>query len=206
MVLYKYMQEINLSGKIFGRLEVMYKDGRNKANRPLWLCQCDCGNRISLTKNALTTGNTKSCGCLFKELLIKRQTTHGKSDTLTYRIWQDMKDRCINPKHHCYDNYGGRNIKVCDHWLSFENFLKDMGEKPEGLTLDRTNNDIGYCKKNCNWVTIQDQSRNKRSTLRYTYKGETKCLKEWADVFDINYQTLHSRINRGMTFINAIKK
>lgn len=181
-------------GKEFGRLIVIKRMGRDKNNYPLWQCKCACGNYVLQTVNHLTTGNSKSCGCLRKELQIKRQTTHGKTKTLTYRIWQDMKDRCSNSKHQSFKNYGGRGILVCKRWLKFDNFLKDMGEKPEGLSIDRIKNNRGYYKNNCHWATRNYQSRNKRSNRIITFNGKTQCLSDWARELSLPTVTLWSRI------------
>lgn len=90
--------------------------------------------------------------------------THGKSRTKTYKIWTAMKCRCLNPYDERYMDYGGRGITVCKSWLKFENFIADMGEKPNGLTLEREDNNKGYSPKNCVWATPKTQARNKRSS------------------------------------------
>lgn len=102
---------------------------------------------------------------------MKFQTTHGKSNTPEYRSWAHMKERCFNPKHHAYDQYGGRGITVCARWLQFENFLADMGERPKGMTLDRfPNNDGNYEVSNCRWATPSQQQINKRPYPRASRK------------------------------------
>lgn len=138
----------------------------------IWLCQCDCGNTINVPINSLTSGNTRSCGCLFKEKSresIKKaiNITHGLTKrgmkiTKEYRAWGSMNNRCSNPRHKQFDNYGGRGIKVCERWKSFEVFLADMGTSNPGTTLERIDNNLGYCKDNCKWATITEQNRNKR--------------------------------------------
>lgn len=190
------MKKLDIKNRKFGRLLVLKEVGINKNLRPTWKCLCDCGNIKITTVNKLTTGNTQSCGCLHKELLLKRITTHGKSNTLTYRIWQDIKDRCLNPKHHSFINYGARGIKVCKDWEKFENFLKDMGEKPKGLSIDRIDNNKGYSKKNCHWATRYEQSRNKRNNKFITFNGKTQCISDWAKELNISQVTLWSRIHK----------
>ena len=189
------MQEINITGEKYGRLLVVNKTNtRDKFGRKLYLCRCECGNEIFLPSSPLRRKNTQSCGCLFKEKLINRITTHKKSQTLTYRVWQDIKDRCLNPKHHSYKNYGGRGIKLQKSWLKFENFLKDMGKKPYGLSIDRFNNNKGYYKKNCQWATKHTQSRNRRNNVLITFNGKTQCLSDWAKEINISQPGLWARL------------
>ena len=113
-----------------------------------------------------------------------------------------MKGRCLNPKHKAYPAYGGRGITVCEKWLKFENFLKDMGERPEGKTLDRKDNDKGYYKGNCRWATSDEQYDNRGSVIEYD--GEKHTIKGWADKFGIPYARLQARLRRGWDFESAI--
>lgn len=152
-----------LVGQSFGRLTVISFMGvKNYAHRPhrFWLCECVCGNTTELHTGALTSGRTRSCGCLPKGNI----SGHGMSNTRTRTSWVMMKQRCLNPKHPAYKNYGGRGIRVCGRWLkSFENFLADMGERPEGKTLDRYPDPNGdHEKSNCRWATASQQNFNKR--------------------------------------------
>lgn len=117
-----------------------------------------------------------------------------------YGTWDGMKQRCLNPNNSRWKEYGGRGIKVCQHWLdSFENFLKDMGEKPFGLTLDRIDNDGDYTPENCRWATPKEQQRNRADTVLITYNGDTKTLYAWADITGIKSCTLYSRYFRKWT-------
>lgn len=122
-------------------------------------CVCECGTVKDVYTSALVNGTSKSCGCLHKE----KVTTHGYNGTRTYKSYNSMKERCLNPNHQAYEFYGGRGIKICDRWLeSFENFLEDMGERPVERTLDRVDNDGDYTKMNCRWATKSQQNKNKR--------------------------------------------
>jgi len=157
-----------MSGKIAmvdkkcGRWTVLGESGRNKTGNALWVCRCDCGN-VSIIRGAdLRNGSTKSCGCLKSEVAKTNNTTHGMSNAIIYRIWAAMIQRCNNSNDKDYHNYGGRGITVCDEWLSFEGFFADMGQRSEGLTLERKNNELGYFKENCCWATPIEQSRNQR--------------------------------------------
>ncbi len=188
---------INLIGQKFGRLIVVERVDNDGHNRTCWLCQCNCGKRKIFLASNLKQGYTQSCGCLSKEKLIKRAThgqTKGKKKSKIYRIWVSMIQRCTNPNDKGYEDYGGREITVCKRWLKFENFLEDMGEAPEGHQIDRENNDKGYYKKNCRWVTKQTQMRNKRDNNLIIYDGKNQCIAAWSEKIGIPYNTLWHRI------------
>jgi hypothetical protein len=130
-----------------------------------------------------------------KEKLMAEQ--HGYRGTPTYGSWICMRQRCNNPKSSDYHNYGGRGIQVCASWqASFKAFLQDMGERPEGHTLDRKDNEGMYCKDNCRWATHKTQIRNTRVNRWLTYKGETKCLAEWAEQYGLKQVTLKARLDK----------
>lgn len=127
------MHSEDLTGKKFGRLTVLKKVGSNERKQVVWLCQCDCGSPpIEVTSASLKSGNTKSCGCIKREMLITRNYRHGLSRTEEYEIWKSMNQRCHNKNNKQYPNYGGRGITVCERWrgkYGFENFIEDMGKK-----------------------------------------------------------------------------
>ena len=129
---------------------------------------------------------------------------HGMSRTSTYRTWSHMKGRCSNPNEARYKDYGGRGIKVCERWMKFENFLEDMGEKPDNKTLDRIDNDGDYCPENCRWATIDQQSRNTRRSKIMTYNGKTQPMIDWAEELGISYAVLKTRTRRGWTTERAL--
>lgn len=122
----------------------------------------------------------------------------------TYQAWADMKSRCSNPRQPKFAYYGGRGITVCERWLKFENFLADMGEAPEGLTLDRINNDGNYEPSNCRWATRFEQSNNTRLTSRITFNGATLSRSEWARRLGISSDTLAHRLKRGWPLEKAL--
>jgi hypothetical protein len=120
--------------------------------------------------------------------------THGLSGTKVHKAWKHLKDRCLNPKNKSYANYGGRGVKVCKRWLSFENFYKDMGQPPSPKhSIDRVNNNKGYCKSNCRWATNYQQVNNARSNIRVKFRGEFGTLSQLSVLFRINYNTLYQR-------------
>lgn len=126
--------------------------------------------------------------------------SHSAHKTRVYRIWQKMRSRCNNPEAPGYQYYGGRGITVCDRWdYSFEYFLEDMGEPPEGYTLDRIDVNKGYSKENCRWASPKQQQNNRRCNVLITIDGETHTASEWAEIKGLNPGTVRERIRRGWT-------
>lgn len=196
-----------LIGKKFGRLSVI-----SQANRPLnctstqyrwWLCVCECGSGLHrvVREDTLIKGRTRSCGCISKENLraiqpqsAKNRTVHGQADSPTYNVWLTMRRRCNDPKVPAYPNYGGRGITVCERWESFVNFYADMGERPEGMTIERVDNNKGYSPDNCVWATPQQQNLNKRTTVYVLYQGEERKLAELARESPVSRETFYLRV------------
>lgn len=192
----------DLTSRRFGRLTVLafcYRKGTNY----YWKCVCDCGKERICCAGNLRKKVTTSCGCFRNEQIVKSCGTHGHASngkTSTYKIWKGIKARTRNPNSQCYTYYGARGIDVCNEWFnSFEAFLRDMGERPEGLTIERVDNNKGYCKENCRWASYAEQGQNKRDTVRLTYKGETKTISEWADTLQVSRRVLEGRYSNGWT-------
>ena len=153
---------VDLTKQRYGRLIVLRRYGY-VGKKITWLCLCDCGNHTVVARSNLRSNSVRSCGCLAKELKVENATTHGLSGTKAYKVWGDMMYRCYNKEsiHYCY--YGGRGIIVCKRWHDPSNFMKDMGQPPKGLTIERIYNDGPYAKWNCKWATRSEQNKNKGS-------------------------------------------
>lgn len=198
----------DLTGFRFGKLLVIARRGR-RGRHSKWLCRCDCGNEVEKLGTNLRRGATKSCGCLVIEMLIKRNTKHGKRPrgrkTPEYCSWVAMNQRCYNPKHRHYHRYGGRGIEVCDEWQeSFERFATDMGPRLANHTLGRIDNNKGYTKDNCAWMTDKEQFMNRGNSQVITIDGTTKIFSEWCREFGIKVGTASARVWRGWTYERAI--
>lgn len=151
----------------------------------------------------------KSCGketipetCAFERIKMPchhcKLSTHGFVKSPTWYSWQAMKNRCNNPNNASYKNYGGKGIKVCKRWNKFENFLEDMGKRPEGTTIDRKNNNRNYCKSNCRWSDSTVQARNRSNTVKIRRMGITLCASEWDRALGLTKNTIGRRIRQGL--------
>lgn len=185
----------DLTGQVFGRLTVLELLPERSANgSKVWKCRCSCGKYHAAQACNLNFGQTNSCGCLKEQT--KSNFRHGGCGTREYAIWKGLTKRCYNPKAVHYHNYGGRGIKVCSRWRnSFENFLADMGKCPKGKSIDRfPDKDGDYKPSNCRWATHTEQARNRRNNFLIEYRGETKCLQEWAEIFGLKSMLLRRRL------------
>lgn len=195
----KKNSKIPMIGKRFGKLTVISESNKDKRGECFWICRCDCGNTKTVSGYKLRSGNTSSCGCLQKEIrasgVLRR--THGMTKTRLYSAFYNMRSRCYYKKNLMYKNYGGRGIRVCEEWESFESFKKwaFANGYEEGLTLERIDVNKNYCPENCKWIPVKDQYLNRTDSHKITAFGKTQTLKEWADEIGIKYDTLERRIN-----------
>jgi hypothetical protein len=177
----------DLGGQVFGRWTVLAihpKLCRSSSGYyyfGLWTCVCACGTRRLVRGDGLREGRSTNCGCVRREKLRKLATTHGMTGTRAYYCWQDILQRCFNPRDAWYHCYGARGITVCDEWLSFENFYADMGDPPDGLSIDRINNDGNYEPGNCRWATRAVQNANRRPTKRKKRRATVAELRAYTD-------------------------
>ena len=190
------MKALDLSGIRFGKLLAIRRaTGEDALYYTRWWCKCDCGAEKLVARSSLQKGSTTSCGCAQSESVKQRRTTHGLSRSAEYYCWKNMMNRCYKPANISYPNYGGRGIQVCQQWSKFENFLNDMGPRPEGLSLDRKNNDGDYSKENCRWATKAEQATNTRANRLITYLGDTKTLSQWEEILGLVKGTLAYRLD-----------
>lgn len=155
----------DLTGQSFGRLTVV-GFSRMKAQGSYWSCRCTCGVPCEVRGSSLSSGVTRSCGCFSRDSTGERNRTHGGTGTAAHRSWAHMRARCRDAKNEKYEYYGGRGISVCPEWDDYAVFAADMGEPPEGYTLDRIDPNGDYTPSNCRWASRLVQSRNQR--MRYT--------------------------------------
>lgn len=158
----------NITNKKFGRLVARYPVAKASDGACIWYCDCRCGKFKNVRINSLLRKirPTHSCGCLIIEhghKLGKSIYSHKKSKSRVYRTWIDLRTRCTSKRCKHFKDYGGRGIMFCRRWKKFENFYLDMGDPPSKIhSIDRINNDKGYCKKNCKWSTPKQQAQNRR--------------------------------------------
>ena len=188
----------DISGQKFGRLTALHRSGTSADGAVKWTCRCDCGELIDVIGRNLRKGSTVSCKCYRKENNFKHGYSFRGKMTPEYKTWLGMNKRCYDKNQPCYHRYGGRGIGVCERWRkSFLNFLADVGPRPsKAHSIERINNNKGYCKRNCIWATREVQSKNKENSFRITFKGETKIFSEWARELKMNPITLWSRLKR----------
>ena len=195
---------IDLTGQKFGRLTAVSRAGNAKNGNVRWNCICECNNTCVVDAWKLINSHTASCGCLNREKVIERFTLHGLANSKLYRIWCDIKQRCLNPNCPNYHNYGGRNISMFPNWAeSFVEFYNYVSLLPhyddENYTLDRINNDGNYEPGNVRWIKREMQSRNTRRNIFVDYNGIKMLLVDVAKITGINYNTLQNRMKRGDT-------
>ena len=197
-------------GQVFGRLTALsvgethvFPSGQKALTTN---CICECGEAVMVFNVLLRNGKTRSCGCLFRDMLLARITTHNKTHTPEHKAWSGMKLRCYNVDRDDFKHYGKRGIKVCERWLkSFENFIADMGHRPSVKhSIDRINNDGDYEPSNCRWATKSIQANNTRANRKVTIDGKTLTISEWSKISKIPHATVRARLARGWNDRDAV--
>lgn len=170
-----------------------------------WLFSCECGGTVVASIKQVKNGKTKSCGCLLTEMLKQRNTTHGLSrdHARSYRTWKDIRARCNNPNNSDYKDYGGRGIRVCKEWDSFAQFFADMGDRPDGMSIDRIDVNGDYSKENCRWADAKTQANNKR-TSHVLPSGRT--LAQACEDHGMDHSKLRYRVAVGYSEEDAVKQ
>lgn len=196
------MARVDLTGQVFGKLTVL--SHQSIGGIAYCICSCECGNTTTKRTHGLIAGSTRSCGCLKKQCGNRvnhtKITRHHLSRSPVYKIWAGMKQRCLDPNNLAYKDYGGRGISVCEEWIDdFRNFYRDMGDRPDGMSIDRINNDGNYCRENCRWATDKQQANNKRNCRKVTIDGITKGIAQWEDENGLTRGTVSKRLKHGLT-------
>lgn len=196
------------TGKRYGRLTVLRREGKNISEQATWLCLCDCGNKTVQAGISLRNGVVVSCGCYHAEVTAKINYKHGHSQKGIYRTYREMVKRCTNPAHIDWHNYGGRGIKVCQRWLDgLANFIQDMEPTwKEGLSIERRDNSGDYSLENCYWATQKQQNNNKRDNRLVEYNGRTQTMTQWAEERGMSCQALKSRLDKGWSVEEALNR
>lgn len=197
-------------GKRYNKLVVVEDAGKDEHNRPMVKCICDCGNETTTLLKYLKNGDTKSCGCLKHHVFDDHNFKHGLTprdfndyEKRIYIIWRNMRRRCNNESDQAYNHYGGRGIVVCEDWNNdyalFREWAVSNGYSPE-LTIDRIDVNGNYCPENCRWVTMKEQTYNKRNTVYIEYQGERHTFLDWSKITGIRLSILKSRYRQGEPF------
>jgi hypothetical protein len=197
----------DLTGQRFGRWLVVGKAERNNKGDVQYNCRCDCGTVRIIRRTSLTSGNSKSCGCLSRDVAAQRETTHGDTGCRLYRIWAGIIQRCFNNRERYeWEKYGGRGITVCDEWRKYEPFKEwaIANGYRDDLSIDRIDPNGNYCPENCRWATTYEQSNNKRTSKIIEFNGETGTVREFADKYGLTYSCLYTRLRNGWSVEKAI--
>lgn len=196
----------DLTGRRFGRWDVVGRSENDAQGKPRWLCRCECGRERLVRSAPLRSGKSLSCGCFAKEETSARSRKHGQTNTREWETWHRMKQRCYDANADRFQFYGGRGIRVCKRWLdSFQNFYADMGPRPgNGYSIERIDVDGNYEPSNCRWATTREQNRNKRTNVLITAFGRTQLASDWAREAGVSQTTIRDRLRRGLPAEKAV--
>lgn len=195
-------QIIRLTGRRFGKLMVIQRAGR-RGRFITWLCRCDCGTEVEVPGAKLRNG--KRTQCSYAKHAPDRPTPLYVQYKSEYQSWESMRARCLSLKHKNYPRYGGRGIKICPEWESFEVFLRDMGRKPDPkFTIEREDVDGDYTPANCRWIRRADQNRNRRNSVFVTYQGKRVLLIDLVADLGLSRTIVYGRLKNGWTLAQAL--
>jgi hypothetical protein len=191
----------DLTGSRYGALVALrLGEKHRKATGAWWMCACDCGAVKHLPSCDLVAGKISSCGCQHQQRIAQASKTHGRSKSRTYKLWMAMRNRCnrIN------QDYSARGITYDKRWDSFENFLADMGEAADGMSLDRIDVNGNYHKENCRWATREQQANNTRANVFLEHNGKRQTVTQWAKELGMKPDKLRSRLRYGWSTERAL--
>jgi hypothetical protein len=193
-------------GDIFGRWTVVSINETLAGDRKYCTCLCSCGTERTVQALNLLRGKSKSCGCLQKEMVRDRSITHGMHKTTIYKRWRSMLQRCNNPNHGSYKNYGGRGIKVCTEWYSFEVFYEWATQNgySDGLTIERIDVNGNYEPINVKFISAFAQHSNRRDNVKLEYQGEINIMEEWGRILNIPASTIQNWHRDGISMEEGI--
>lgn len=191
----------SIVGERYSNLTVL-EFSQTKNNNSHWICRCEiCGSKTEVSRPNLRSGNTKDCGCMRSEKLSKVNTKHGYAKSPTWSSWSKLRQRIKTKKNKTY-----ASIDYDKRWDSFDLFLQDMGERPNGHSIDRIDNTKGYYKENCRWATQKEQCRNRSSNVIINFNGKSMCASDWALEIGIHRDTIRRRIKKGLPIESILKK
>lgn len=193
------MLPLEISGKTFGKFTAI-----RRVDGGVWLCRCVCGSELNIKASDLVGGRRTGCRKCMRHWRKYADRTESVAVMYAQKVWWAMIDRCENPNSRAFHNYGGRGIVVCDRWHDFQLFYQDMWPRPEGLTIERVDNDGPYSPDNCVWATRTEQGRNRRGNFLIEHQGETLTIAGWAERLDIPQGRIWHRINRGASPQSAV--
>jgi len=199
---------LNLSGLVVNSLTVLERTNERRGSEVMWRCRCVCGSALLVRASTLNTGRIKSCGCKTKEILRAARSTHGlsKTEPKTFRVWRGMRERCEKEHHKSYVDYGERGIAVCERWQNFGLFFADMGRVPEGMTIERIDNNGDYEPGNCRWATRKEQANNRRGNVFVTHEGTRLTMAQLAEAVAIPRDTIDRRLKMGWPMDRALSQ